>query len=203
MVGGSGRAGASRVGVAKRKPISCLQKGALFKLSPLPASVEVTNAIIVKPNRDGIPAMVFACAHPGQEKLIFGASEPNWNGFPQVAQVTREAYNALFLKETEMRASLADTKIGSGNANVLIWESRQRAIAAMKEGRSSLGGTGELALALYGPGWSKNQPCYTSSFRARGHLLISSESESESESEYSTSVSSACMRSAAFPPVHW
>lgn len=58
-----------------------------------------------------------------QGTLTLGASEPNWNGFPQIAQITRQedhdyqlerdiplaqdAYGALFLKETEIGASLA------------------------------------------------------------------------------------------------
>lgn len=153
-----------------------MHKRSVFQVPPveIPFRKPPTNAY--ESTGDGAPSMVIVCAHPGAETLIFGANEPNWKGFPEVAAVSRQvrdtrlsayipyAQPAFYsLKEKErlfMEQLQSNHNAHSSNRQSLVYEARKRAIRSMRDDSSILGGTHEMGLAVHTPEGSTNQPCY-------------------------------------------
>ncbi|OJD30413.1 3-deoxy-d-manno-octulosonic acid transferase [Diplodia corticola] len=149
-----------------------LQRQTLFNL-PAPPNVPYQYEA-VKDVADGRPFMVFACTHPGQRGLVFGANEPKWSGFPEIMSVARasrdtqlSAYiplaDAAFQKLKEIELEIERELLLNNDSikpSVLLWEARRRAIPAMRDEENFLGGTSEMGLAFRTPNWHGNQPCY-------------------------------------------
>lgn len=154
-----------------------MYKRSVFQVPPVEFPFRKPPTNVYEMAGDGAPFMVFACAHPGAETLVFGANEPNWKGLPEVAAVlsrqirdtrlsayilyAHPAFKSLKEKERLFTGELqSNHDAHSSNTKSLVYDARKRAIRLMRDDSSFLGGTHEMGLAVRTPEWSTNQPCY-------------------------------------------
>lgn len=153
-----------------------VHRRSVFQVPPVESPFQKPPTNAYENAGDGAPSIVFACAHPGAETLVFGANEPNSKGFPEVAAVSRQirdtrlsayipyAQPAFYsLKEKDrlfMEELQSNHNAPSSNKKALVCDARKRAIRLMRDDSSFLGGTHEMGVAVRTTDWKANHPCY-------------------------------------------
>lgn len=141
-----------------------MHKRSVFQVPPVEIPFRKPPTNTYENAGDGAPSMVFTCAHPGAETLVFSANKPNWKGFHEVAAVSRQtrdtrlsayipyahpAFKSLEEKERLFAEELqSNHNAHSSNKKSPVYDARKRDIRLMREDDSFLGGTHEMGLAV-------------------------------------------------------